>query len=56
MKPPIENNLENDVAFYLYECSQPLLAINFRDALLKEMNETYGKEFVNAEIEKQKEN
>jgi hypothetical protein len=65
MNPPIENNIQNDVAFYLHECEfefafvheceQPLLAINFRDALLKELNESYGEESVELEIKKQKE-
>jgi hypothetical protein len=55
MNPPIENNIQNDVAFYLHECKQPLLAINFCDALLKELNESYGEESVELEIKKQKE-
>jgi hypothetical protein len=54
MKPPIENNIQNDVAFYLHECKQPPLAINFRDALRKELDESYGKESVEIEIKKQK--
>lgn len=54
MKPPKDNTLENDVAFYLYIKSSPQTrSPDCRDELLKDLRETYGDIPVAFEIKKQ---